>query len=373
MLFVTALAPYRIYPAKMGGQKGIAFFYRFFSKHCNVTLVSTNNNQPPDDFSGNFLSILPNSKLRYFNPLIFFTIKKIIKKTKSTHLIIEHPYYGWLGYLLKKSLKVKLVVHSHNIESMRFKTMGKWWWKIMYTYEKWTHQIADISFFISDEDKTFAVNNFKLVPKKCTTITYGFDVKNAPTTEEKEESKKHICKAHQIPFIHKILFFNGTLDYAPNLNALMCILNDINPVLLNSEIDYTIIICGKNLPDQLHELKQYKDQNIIYAGFVDDITVYFKGADIFINPVIDGGGIKTKLVEALGYDTFCISSKSGAIGVPSDITQGKLIVIENNDCVSFANAIIHGKEQNKISDRYFDYFYWNNIAEKASKSLSELI
>jgi hypothetical protein len=64
----------------------------------------------------------------------------------------------------------------------------------------------------------------------------------------------------------------------------------------------------------MNELKNYADQNIIYAGFVDDISIYFKGADVFINPVSYGGGIKTKLVEALGYNLNAVSTSNGAIG-----------------------------------------------------------
>jgi len=60
---------------------------------------------------------------------------------------------------------------------------------------------------------------------------------------------------------------------------------------------------------------------------VDDITLYYKGADMLINPVMDGGGIKTKLVEALGYSMNVVTTTSGAIGVPLTITGEK---IENN-------------------------------------------
>jgi len=87
-------------------------------------------------------------------------------------------------------------------------------------------------------------------------------------------------------------------------------------------------------------LVNYKEKNIIYAGFVDDINLYFKGADIFINPVIDGGGIKTKVVEALGYDLSVISTQSGAIGIPEEITGGKLLVLPDNDWTEFARKII---------------------------------
>jgi len=356
----------------MGGQKGIACFYAAFSKCIDVTLVSVKSNAQPDNFSGAFMPVMPNAKSRYFNPFGIFAFLKIIRKQQATHLVIEHPYLGWLGFLLKKIISVKLIIHSHNIESLRFKSTGKWWWKMLWHYEKWTHRQADINFFITDEDKQFALTHFKLNPSKCHTITYGFDFGKAPSAEEKSIAKSALQQKHNIPSTNKILLFNGTLDYAPNLNALKNILFDINPILLEAvNFKYTIIICGKGLPADLQELKEFADKNIVYAGFVDDISLYFKGSDIFINPVVEGGGIKTKLVEALGNNMSCISTVEGAIGVPEKITGGKITIVSNTNWDEFSKAIVACNSiSNPIDAQFFNHFYWNNIAGKAASIIS---
>jgi hypothetical protein len=166
------------------------------------------------------------------------------------------------------------------------------------------------------------------------------------------------------------LLFNGTLNYKPNLEALEIILKKITPVLLNNtNFKYTIIICGKNLPAAYDELNEYRDKNIIFAGFVDDISPYFKGVDIFINPVIEGGGIITKIVEALGYNLSVVSTKSGAVGIPVSITGEKMIIIADNDWILFANKIITININSSIPAIYFEHFYWNNIALKAARNI----
>ena len=369
-LHVTAIASYPIYPAKMGGQKGIALFYGAFSKLVPVTLVSTKTNTEPENLNAEFIKLLSGSKWRYVNPLLFFKVRKILKARKSTHLVLEHPYYGWLGILLKWFTRIQLVVHSHNIESRRFKTMGKWWWRIMYVYEKTIHRAADMSFFISDEDKNFAIDHFRLTAKKAVTITYGFDLAQPPSKAEKEACKNQICEQHGLNPNHSILLFNGTLDYQPNLDALMLILKKINPLLLKKEFPYTIIICGKNLPEYLNQLSAYQSQNIIYAGFVNDISLYFKAADVFINPVTDGGGIKTKLVEALGYNVSSVSTKSGAIGVPANITNGKLQIIEDEDISGFCDKIMESLQHPlEITGSFYEHFQWDNIAMRAKEAI----
>ena len=99
MANVLSLVSYKIFPAKSGGQKNIAIFYKYLSVFHNMVCVTVEDNDPSyADYE--VLNILSNSKLRYINIFYFFTLRRIIKKYQISHLIIEHPYYGWLGLLL---------------------------------------------------------------------------------------------------------------------------------------------------------------------------------------------------------------------------------------------------------------------------------
>lgn len=354
----------------MGGQKGIAIFYAYLSKILPVTMIGVAK-QVPEQFNGVFFPTLGRSKYRYINPLLFLKTKRQVEDSGATHLILEHPYFGWLGIMVQKLCKIKLVVHSHNIESLRFKSMQKWWWKILWHYEKMIHRSADINFFITNEDKVYAIREYRLEETKCHTITYGIEVAKPPTIEEKRDARQKLEALYDIRPDENILLFNGTLSYIPNLQALDHILQQINPGLL--EVDsykYKIVICGKGLPAHYNDLQEYKSVKIIHAGFVDDITTYFKAADIFLNPTIDGGGIKTKLVEALGYNNAVVSYTSGAIGVPLEITGNKLSIIADNDSTAFVSAILAIRKGEIIPDGFFNHFYWANIATKAATILA---
>jgi glycosyltransferase involved in cell wall biosynthesis len=289
--------------------------------------------------------------------------------------MIEHPYLGWAAMLLKWIFKIPYIVHSHNIEAMRFKSTGKWWWPLMNAYEKWTHRFANHNFFITDEDKQYAITHFGLKKNRCTTITHGFDFDAIPEIGEKNAAKSSLKRRHNIPAENKILLFNGVLDYPPNRKALEHIIHEINPLLKShSEFKYTMLICGSRLPASYNNLKSELSNNIIFAGFVDDISEYLKGADVFINAVNEGGGIKTKLVEALGFDLNVVTTKNGAIGVPENIANGKMQVINNNDWSAFANAIIRSAEETHTTPpEFYDYFYWNSIAAKAVKAINDTL
>lgn len=364
---VLGLVSYKIFPAKSGGQKNIALFYNYFSAYHNLVCVTIKTNDP-SYAEYTVLNILSNSKLRYINIFYFFTLRRIINKYQITHLIIEHPYYGWLGILLKKFCRVKLVVHSHNIEAYRFKSVRKWWWRMLLLYEKYVHQHADETFCITEEDKEFMINHFNIKSQKCIVTTYGIEWTHPPDMHEKSAAKKILQKKYAISPNSILYFFNGTLNYLPNLNAVKVIINHLIPLLQSLNPDYKIIICGKNLPKEMDELKAYN--NIIYAGFVDDISTYFKGTDIFINPITSGGGIKTKLVEALGYDLAAVSTFTGAIGIDEKLCTGKLLLVPDGDWELFANKMKEAMGiSTTITEKYFEHFYWKNIAGKAAQRI----
>ncbi len=365
MSTVISLVSYPFLPAKLGGQKGIALFNKYFSRHCRLLCITTQKNNPAAAEGYQVLNVLPDSPLRYINIFLFFTLRRQIKKQQASHLVLEHPYFGWLGILLKWATGIQLVVHSHNIESTRWKTLGKWWWPILSLYEKKTHQAARYNFFIREEDRAFAIETFKLPPSACLTVTYGIEWNTIPAATERQSCRQQLEKLYGILPGTTLFLFNGSLDYAPNAQAVTTILEKINPLLFPGMGAYKIIICGKGLPAGMHELAAYSDKNIIYAGFVDDISIYFKGADTFINPVIDGGGIKTKLVEALGYNLNVVTTVSGAMGVPAAVTGNKMTVLADNDWTGFAAAMQLPPDSSAVPTAFFDHFYWDTIATKA--------
>jgi polysaccharide biosynthesis protein PslH len=371
---VLSLVSYNIFPAKLGGQKGIALFNEYLSQQCDLVCVTVKSNEPKYAKSYKLYNILSNSASRYFNLFYFFSIRSIIKKEGITHLILEHPYFGWLGILLKWFAGVKLVVHSHNIENTRWKSLGKWWWPVLFRYEKWTHRSADYNFFIQEDDLEYALVHFKLKKERCRAVTYGIEWDRPTGKEEKLQSGRILQQQYGLSELVKIFLFNGTLSYFPNLQAVDVLLEKINPALLNSGLDYRIIICGKGLPESYNELSAYSDKKIIYAGFVDDITVYFKAADLFLNPVVEGGGIKTKLVEAIGFGTAAISTRKGSIGVTRDDAGEMLTIVEDGDWNQFCSAIVENCRRlnpGTTPPVFYEKFFWGNIAGKAVSFISQ--
>lgn len=363
---ILAIAPYEFVNGKEGGKKCIDLSYKYLAKVVELHCVSTDNNKITPDLGYQFYPILGHSKFRYINPLLYFKVKKLIKTLDIDVLLTDHPYYGWLVYLLKKTTNVKLVIKSHNIEAERFKSMGKPWWKILWHYEKWISRKADLATYITDEDRLFAINNFNVSPDQTTTITYGIEQTNNPSVEQKLSARKRLVKELNLDSQLPILLFNGMFKYGPNKKALDLLIKEIIPKL-RKELKFYLIICGKDIA------KEYKEQtaeDIKIMGFVDDINLYFLGADIFLNPIIEGGGIKTKLVEALSFNTPAVSFENGAIGIPEAVVGENLIRVEDYNTDKFVTSIVNlSKEKNDLPNSFYLYFNWKNVIDKLVKAI----
>src|SRR5450432_551623 len=365
---IISLVSYPFLPARSGGQKGIALFYKYFSKYHQVTIVTTEKNRPELAEGYKLVNILGNSKLRYINPFIFFTIRKLILAQKASHLILEHPYYGWLGILLKKFCAVKLVVHSHNIEGNRWKNLGKWWWRILWNYEKITHRQADYNFFIQDEDRKYAVEAFGLNEKKCMTVSFGTEIPDPPSRESHDSSSRIIKQQFQIPDGIPLLLFNGSFQYTPNREALENLLFKVNPLLQNKGFLYTILIMGLDIPESI---KNSSFPNVRIIGFAENLELFLTGSDVFLNPVLSGGGIKTKLVEALAFNLNAVSTENGAIGVDPRLCNGKLIICKDNDWNLFAESVSGAiKINTRMPPDFYENFYWVNITKRAAEFIA---
>ncbi len=368
---VVSIIPYKILPARLGGEKGIAVFNEYVGQLLAITAISTRNNDISAAKNYTVLNRLSNSRIRYINIFLYFTVRKLIRRQKATHLLIEHPYYGWLAWLLKKTMDITWVVHSHNIEFERSRSIGRWWWKALKWYEQWVYKCSDINFFISEDDRNNAISNLGIKKEKSFTITYGVEIPGIP--DDIDQCKRSIRLKHNIGENEKILLFNGALYHHSNYNALQVILDIINPVLLRkSGFHYKILVCGKGLPDFFDELKAYRDKNIIYAGFVDDISVYFKAADIFLNTIMSGGGVKTKAIEAIAYNCSVISTQNGAIGLFKEVCADKLVIAPDNDWDAFTAALLQVFNQStRTTLEFYEYYYWGNIAQKVSSILKK--
>lgn len=364
---ILAIAPYAYLPYYSGGQKFIALFLEHLSEVADVTVISVPSNQWPDSLPYRRLPWLKPGRSRFFDLSLVNRIAREIREQGYDTLLIEHPYFHWLAARLKKKTGIRVVLHTHNIEYQRFRSLGKWWWPVLKWYERRAFRAADKLLFITPEDRRFATEQWGIPEHKCYDLPFGVTEKSPP--RDRDACRQALATRHGLSPDEAILLFNGWLSYGANLDALKVILDEVNPLLLaRSPRPYRILICGKGLPGEMQNLQAYAGKRVTYAGFVDDIETYFKGADLFLNPVQSGGGIKTKMVEAVAYGTTVIATATGATGMDPALCGEKLVVVNDNDWKAFA-AAIEGQlgRHPETPAAFYDHFSWERIIPRLLK------
>ncbi|MFL5739001.1 MAG: glycosyltransferase family 4 protein [Flavisolibacter sp.] len=356
---VLGLVSFRIFPTHMGGQKGVAVFYKYLKKHLPVFLALSEDNVVVDEKGGIEKILFPNRKMARN----IFRVKKIsqlVARNNISVLLAEHSYSGWIAWLVSRKTGRPFVIHSHNIESRRFMQMHQWWWRIYHRYEGWIHRQAAHNFFISEEEKMMAIQQFGLKPSLCSVITYGVERK---TIVSKEEARKKLG----LELNKTIFLFNGTLDYQPNFDAVMELVQEIEPRLRKKLKHFNIIITGNRARRKLIE-KMSSNPNVHYLGYVSEIDLYYQAADLFLNPVSNDSGIKTKLVEAIANGCAAVSTESGASGVRREICGDKLACVPDGDWNIFVEHILQCCERKATTtpESFYDYYDWEKITARAA-------
>ncbi len=368
---VLGIISFKTFPAQMGGQKYVADYYTELSKYTKVVLAVSKDNEVDRFAPFTIYPFLYNNWLAFLNLFYVFKLCNIIRKEKIDIILIDHSYFGWLGFLLRLLTKKKLVIKSANIEALRFKDMRRIGWHLYFKYEGWVHKTANVNFFITDEEREFAINKWNLVPAVCKTLHYGSSTLFPASKEETIRCRELLISENNLNTNTVLFLFNGTLNYLPNADALYIIIQELLKRLENSSIPFKIFICGNQISEEWEKVIKLKEQ-IIFKGYVQDINLYYKGIDCFICPITLGTGIKTKLVEVIAHGKKVIACKKSGEGFNEEELGDQLQLIENYNWNAFAKAM---ENINPFQSNYLPpaTFYlktnWTNIVKESILSL----
>lgn len=119
------------------------------------------------------------------------------------------------------------------------------------------------------------------------------------------------------------LIFVGNFAADTNIMAITHFYNNIFPLIKAQFPNVKLYIVGRNPPKKIRQLAL--NSSIFVTGSVKDVRPYLARASIAIAPMLSGGGMKNKILEALAMAKPVITTSIGAQGI--DVSPGKNIVI----------------------------------------------
>ena len=145
----------------------------------------------------------------------------------------------------------------------------------------------------------------------------------------------------------KSLLFLGAMDRGPNVEAVLYFRNDILPLIRKRVPDVKFIIAGSRPLPALRALAE-KDRNIVLTGFVDDIEAYYKSSTVFVAPLLTGGGIIVKVLDALASGTPVVTTSIGNEGIGA--TPGEHLLLGDSPS-DFAEQVVRLLQDKALRER----------------------
>ncbi|MEM9259965.1 MAG: glycosyltransferase family 4 protein, partial [Bacteroidota bacterium] len=108
------------------------------------------------------------------------------------------------------------------------------------------------------------------------------------------------------------LHFIGSLDWLPNLEGLQWFLTDVWPLISQRFPDLKFHVAGRNMPPAIAQLRM---KNVIIHGEVESSCDFVAAHSISIVPLLSGGGMRAKILEAMSLARVVISTSVGLEGI----------------------------------------------------------
>lgn len=133
----------------------------------------------------------------------------------------------------------------------------------------------------------------------------------------------------------KIVLFCGTLNYEANEDAILWFVKNVWPKILSKEPQAKFFIVGRNATKDIKAL--VNDKDVILYENVDDVSPFYRKADICVVPIRFGAGTRIKILEAARFHIPVVSTSTGAEGL--ELTNKKHYLLAD-DQDSFARSCL---------------------------------
>lgn len=146
------------------------------------------------------------------------------------------------------------------------------------------------------------------------------------------------------PSIHarpKTICSISAFDWMPNVEAVFWFLEKVWPKLSKRVPELELHIAGKSTPPEIAELKI---RNVFVHGMVPDAPTFMQQYSMMVVPLLSGGGMRLKIIEAMALGKCIVSSKIGAEGIDYNNGQNVLICDTPDEWVEIISSYIKDDE-----------------------------
>ncbi len=172
------------------------------------------------------------------------------------------------------------------------------------------------------------------------------------------------------------LIFVGSMNWYPNIEAMLYFVADIWPLLTAKVPDCVLHIVGASPSESIKKLSE-KDNSIFVHGFVDDVRPYMEKAAVYICPIRDGGGTKLKLLDAFSMKKAVVAHPVACEGINAQPGHDVFFAEAPDEfvekiCMLFANPKLGQVTGANAREMVSSFYSYESIGEKLSEMYEQL-
>ena len=322
---------------------------------------STKYHQPPRNFFRKLLNKIKSiydSESRYRYSLDEWWDKSANEVLTRLHqqyqfevVMVEYIFFSKaLDHFPSNVLKI---IDTHDVFTDRHKiylerNLQPDWYSTSKKEEQKALNRANLIFAIQDEERDF----FSEITHNPV-ITIGHIV---PITPPFESNKSH-----------RILYMASKNKI--NIDAIEWFIKNVFPIVRNTVPQAELHVAG-NICESIANC-----EGIIKLGVVSELKTQYDQADVVINPMLYGTGLKIKNIEALGYAKALVTCPVGTTGIEDGAGHAFLVADGANqfaECV--INVLTDDALKTNLSQRAHEYASnWNKlILKRLNEALTTL-
>jgi glycosyltransferase involved in cell wall biosynthesis len=399
ILFLTAHLPY---PPFSGGRRREFELISRLSRSCDIHLCSITKSWEADSMYVNdllqycrhinlFEAEAPTTKQQYYSQYPH-QMKKHMSEEASSYIsfLLKNQSFDVVhieGYYLLQHLPTKVEVPilliEHNIEHLlalqRFMVAvseeeKSYFWSEYIKTLKWEQLMwkrATVCVALTKEDKIIMER-----------LESNIDVRLIPNGSDHQKKIDDVTTLLSSSFEHPVItansptvLFVGNFAYEPNVDAALYFCRDIFPLILKDVPNVKLFLVGNAPPSEICSLRS--NRHIEVSGLVDSLIPFYKNADVVVCPLRIGGGVKVKVLEALGHGKAIVSTSIGAQGL--DLSTHRAVVVAD-EVRGFADNVVRllvHPEERHIQERQALAYAgtlptWDKVSEAFARLYDEM-
>jgi len=305
-------------------------------------------------------------------PILFirtqlYSIAELLKSReiiKHCNVVFVESVFFPFGIVLGRFIKKKVVLDTHyvgKLQAQKYRKNSLNFWRLLTwdILERFASALSDLVIAVSEEEKSFLKKEYGVPEHKLLVVPVTVEIPRAKaSTQQLRENIEKWKLQDKI-----VIAFLGTLEAAPNRDAAKYILCELAPYVYERRKDVVFLIVGKGK----EQFESSTLPNVVFTGFVKDVSPLLELSDLCIAPLRFGSGVKTKVLEYMSHGKVVLTTPEGTQG----ITLGKgdsVIVSDMKDyrakLIELIDNIVVIREKGRINEEIIREHYSPSILRK---------